>query len=655
MITAMSDCDGNQMACENFVGGVFETASTCGGGSSVGGGMMGGGVPSEYANMGPPTEGANKCLIAPGAIGAAHQLGFSDGYSNTCPGTPAEGSPYMWPMAWSADVDTQSLAYGVDEVMYHSKGRTFYRLDKNWKRTDSVYAKGLLRSVGQGPCENRDLDSQEEGVPVACNNNMDTNQGDPMETMIHKASKMYFITWKNTTNVTVGATDPSLIADCMYMDLMVIGNIRPDWFLDDRGDDTDVQYLGDQHVYYASSTPRLTKQWRKKDFASQYFTMSMAGNPPSQAAADDPDYLDIRWPLILNIPGEGFGDDMLQHYANHTLLTDDDDDLFELVQNFEASGGSCPLYSGNMGDGEESENSFGPPVGGVHIPSNLEVDENSWVSNVYTFSPVWQPPLIVEELSASSTGFAMTEKERVRVESCYDPSSKSVQLNVEFTNIDPIPVGSELELPWMALGYREDEVCSMTPVGGGDTTLIYVSKSPEQNVPKPYMGLMSAATRSFDQSAIGSLYQSLWPLDESMGYSGVSLSTPMLGNEGSPPTVAAMSRSATPNPTSVILSFRQEFETKPEVMHLMYGIGSTPQFGFHTSRSCFDVVDFPTCPATSPTVGDADFSPSRPNSIADPMMEGISIDLSESSSAGATISAWLGALVTLAGSLLFAF
>lgn len=68
MISAMSDCDGNQMACESFVGGAFEAASACGGGASVGGGMMGGGVPSEYANMGPPAEGDNKCLIAPGTF-----------------------------------------------------------------------------------------------------------------------------------------------------------------------------------------------------------------------------------------------------------------------------------------------------------------------------------------------------------------------------------------------------------------------------------------------------------------------------------------------------------------------------------------------------------------------------------------------------------
>lgn len=64
MISGMSDCGGNKMACETFVGGAFEAASGCGGGAPPATGM-GGGVPSEYANMGPPT-GDNKCMIAPG-------------------------------------------------------------------------------------------------------------------------------------------------------------------------------------------------------------------------------------------------------------------------------------------------------------------------------------------------------------------------------------------------------------------------------------------------------------------------------------------------------------------------------------------------------------------------------------------------------------
>jgi len=643
MISSMSDCDGNKMACETFVGGAFEAASGCGGGASE---MGAGGMPSEYATMGPPSIGESKCIIAPGAIGAAHQSGFSDGYSDSCPGTPAEGSPYMLPLAWSADVDTQNLAFGYDEVVHHSRGRTFYRLDKNWKRSDTTLAQGVRRGIGQGPCENIDAEQSEEGV-VACITDMDVAAGDPMETMIHRGSKMYFITWKNSTDVQVGATDPSLIAECNYLDLMVIGNIRPDWFLDDRGDDTDVQYLGDQHIYYASSIPRLAKQWRKKDFASQYFTMSVAGNPPSKNATDD-----IRWPLVLNIPGEGFGDDMLQFYANHSLLSDEDDDVFDLVQNLEASGGSCPLLTGGLGsDGEESGASFGPPTNEVHVPSNLEVDENSWVTNVYTFSPVWKPPLKEQGCSgASAEQMAVTEAGRVTVESCYEPSTNSVKLAFEFQNIEAIPTETGMQLPWMSIGYRPDEVCSMTPVDGGDTELILISQSETENFPKAYTGTMGSNTKRFDPSALGSIYDSLQPLEASVGYSGVSLAAPMLGaSDGS-----MISRSATTvRDGSVVLTLSQEFEKKPDVMHLMYAIGMSATLGIHTSRSCFEIVEFPTCSTNSPA-NNADISFTVGESILSGSTESFvpaEVKVTETSSA-TSFSVASCALVALVGTLL---
>lgn len=640
MISGMSDCGGNKMACETFVGGAFESASACGGGAPPAAGI-GGEIPPEYANMGPPSGGDNKCMIAPGAIGAAHQSGFSKGYSNECPGTPAEGSPYMWPMAWSADVDTKSMAFGYDEVVHHNRGRTFYRLDKNWKRSDTTLAKGVRRGIGQGPCETFDVEQSEEGIK-ACISDTDVAAGDPMTTMIHRGSLMYFITWKNSTDVKVGETNTSLIEECSYMDLFVIGNIRPDWFLDDRGDDTDVQYLGNQHIYYASGTPRLAKQWRKKDFASQYFTMSVAGNPLTKNSTEP------VWPLVLNIPGEGFGDDMLQVYENHTLLTDEDDDIFNLVQNLEANGGSCPLVSSGLGpDGEGSEATIGPPTLEVHIPSNLEVDDNSWFTSVYTYSPVWQPPMKTEEASdVSAMGVAVTQKERVTVESCYDPTTKMVQLSVEYQDIEPIPTESGMQLPWMAIGYREDEICSMTPISGADTKIIMVSQAPTENFPSAYIGNMGPNTKRFDQSAIGAIYQSLWPLDEAIGYKDVSLAAPMLGGASG----AMLSRSATPN-GSVVLSFSQEFDERPEIMHLMYAIGMSPSLGVHTSRSCFDIVKFPTCITSGSDVESApDTEPPAPTvSVQEASTE------SESSASPIAVSTAFGGLVALLGFLSLVF
>jgi len=92
MITAMSDCSGNKMACETFIGGIFEYSLGCASEIEEGEGERGSSS-TDYASMTPPDT---SCMIAPGAIGAAHQSGFSNGYSSTCPGTPAEGSPYMW-------------------------------------------------------------------------------------------------------------------------------------------------------------------------------------------------------------------------------------------------------------------------------------------------------------------------------------------------------------------------------------------------------------------------------------------------------------------------------------------------------------------------------------------------------------------------------
>jgi len=43
--------------------------------------------------------------------------------------------------------------------------------------------------------------------------------------------------------------------------------------------------------------------------------MSMMENPLSKNAGNDTDFDpedSTHWPLLLNIPGEGFGDDMLQ-------------------------------------------------------------------------------------------------------------------------------------------------------------------------------------------------------------------------------------------------------------------------------------------------------------------------------------------------------
>ncbi|KAL3942392.1 MAG: hypothetical protein SGARI_000281, partial [Bacillariaceae sp.] len=461
------------------------------------------------------------------------------------------------------------MAFGSDEIMFHSKGIVSYRLDKNWKRQDWYYQRGVQRSVGQSPCpaENIDLEFS-EGPLLACERN-----NDDYSTMIHRGSKMMFIDWKNGTEV--GSSDPANIEKCEYLDLQVIGNIRPDWFMDDRGDSTDVQYLGDQHVYYEGE-PRLVKQWRKKDFANQYFVMSMLGNPKEDG---------LHWPMILNVPGEGFGDDFLQKYSNQSLLTDEEDYLFLLDEALESIGGACPQMGG-FGDGEA-----GPPTNSdIHIPSNLEVDPNSWFSNVYTFSPVWEPettPADDNIMASGPTGMSTVEADRLTVQSCYDDAAGAVRMSVEFKEIEL--VGPSQTIPWMALGTRETEECLMNPRSGADTPIVLVMQSPLEDTPQAFSGMLPAAARGGSQEAVASIYPTLTVLEQADAFSSVNLQVPT-GDE-------AIERSSGAS-DSVVLEFSQSMTRAeiPETMYMSYAIGAQATLGFHTTRACFEITEFPSCP-----------------------------------------------------------
>merc|ERR1711865_473359 len=186
IVTQLSDCDGNNMACATFMSGKFDPAPGC---ASEAGDNAASSVSADggkdYANMGPPSSSDDaSCSLAPGAIGAAHQAAYSSGYSATCPGTPAEGSPYMGPLAWSEDLDSRSMAYGSDDVVMTSQSRVFYRLDKNWKRSDTTLAQGVRRTVGQGPCAPEQIDQEfsQNGL-IACIMDDDVSTGSPLTTI----------------------------------------------------------------------------------------------------------------------------------------------------------------------------------------------------------------------------------------------------------------------------------------------------------------------------------------------------------------------------------------------------------------------------------------------------------------------------------------
>merc|ERR1711906_23200 len=184
--------------------------------------------------------------------------------------------------------------------------------------------------------------------------------------------------------------------------------------------------------------------------------------------------------------------------------------------------------------------------------------------------------------TTGSSGMATTQDGDITVKSCYDADAKAVELSFEFTNFEMI---GGTDLPWMALGYRESDQCLMNPVGGGDTELILISGDEDA-----YFTLLPKLAKSMDGAAISSIYENMTLLNEKDGYSHVDLHLPSK-------SLAVTKSAHSGAEDSVILHFKQTMSEAPEVMHLMYAIGSTPEVGYHRTRKCFAVTEFPTCPS----------------------------------------------------------
>jgi hypothetical protein len=505
------------------------------------GAMMAPMCPKTCGKCGPAAAAAsstaNTCMIAPGPIGGAHQFGMSSGYHNDCPKTPAQQSKWMWPLAWSAHQHFTSLKYGSDEPQYRSLSKVWYRLDKNWKRMDTYWEKGTLRALGQGPCDKKGAD------PYSCEREK-RNQ-----TMLHRQNKMVFIEW------TGAIGDVNGVANCTAMDLMVIGNIRPDWYMDKRGDSTDVQYLGNQHIMYEGQ-PRLVKQWRKQDFADMFFTVSMQAIP-----GDD----GIHWPLTRNDPGEGFGDDALTVYTNHSLLDDTSDPEFLLDEQIEKAGGMCNFVKG--------DGTSGPPTGEHDvIPSNL-VRDAGFRTIVYTASPVWKP----EPESKPSNGGDQTWKElssSVQFQACQDAANRSVQLSVMFDD-------SKGAHPWAAVSFRKDDECVMTPKSGQDGEVLVALFNEAKGAYELKFGPMPKALKNFGVNTSVFVQQ--------LRVVGATSNEP----------ISKPSASLTDGKLTVVFSFSTDPQLSPSssvsLGKLSYAVGNDAAMAYHGSRGCF-AVDFASLP-----------------------------------------------------------
>lgn len=339
--------------------------------------------------------------------------------------------------------------------------------------------------------------------------------------------------------------------------------------------------------------------------------MSMQANlPENDNTTNDKNKDDtIYWPLTLNIPGEGFGDDSLQTYSHHELLDEDVTEPFLLDEALEKAGGSCP----EMDRGEGAD---GPPTGQAeHVPSNLEIDPNSWVSNVYTFSPVWEPKVSLpssitvasDEASTISNsgnedGWAYTQAgPSTQVASCVDPFTDLIQFKITFDNLEIL---EEESIPWLSLAFRPDSECLMSPRGGGDQDALFLLSSTIEkkeafaaaaslvsSETTAHIGSLSPSLKSFDNNVVSSLQNSLSPLSGSPDYDQVQVVTELNNDQDT---------------ASVLLSFQYNVKSRLsssplETLHMTYAIGRTSEIGYHATRACFEVVDFPTCATATST------------------------------------------------------
>lgn len=261
---------------------------------------------------------------------------LSVGYSHNCSNTPGRGSPYMWPLAWKAKMHSASIPYGTNSPYSEADGVDWYRLDLNWHRQD-LYV--------------------DESTTT---------------TTLHRGGLLVFLT----------RVAGKGIISCSKTEGVPAGNIRPDWFLDRRGGgQIDLQYLGKEHIYYRGR-PRLARKWRKSDFQDQVFTVSTD------------EYLNenrTRFPLTINIPGEGGVNDSLKSWYDHVPLDVDDLSPFLLEQEYT---GDCPVNHPSGRPGSST----------TPIPSALEKDVNAFRTVLWSGSPYAPTNTTTEAPTAAPSG-----------------------------------------------------------------------------------------------------------------------------------------------------------------------------------------------------------------------------------------------------------
>merc|ERR1719284_53518 len=518
----MATCSAVASGCTTWSQGRFAYAGICNADGSMkdveaASGSSTGGADDATKPLLPP------CTLAPGPMGAAHQNGMSEGYRVDCEDAPGRNSPYQWPLRYQAKFESTSLPLPeTGRESYFSEGTVYYDLSRNWKRQDTISRGGSLPFVTEDML------------------------GSSNTTVLHRGSEMVFLDhWENGTTT------------CKKMDMGVIGNIRPDWFMDNRGSATSTQYVGNQHIFHRGK-PTLVTQWRKKDFADMYFVMSMAAKPDENG---------VHWPLQRNDPGEGFGDDNLHSFYEHKELSEDDEGLFLIDQGYD-----CP--SVDSGSDEQ-----GPPVSSLEEeePSSLNVDEAGWFEFEYTFSP--DGPATVEEAMAelesqsgkNCAGANMESKEVMFTAELQDAGELKACINEEGVIEAHAEFESEEEV-WVAIGLRPidgPEFCSMTPAN------IIMAEPKDGGSWSIMQGPIAQGLHKFTvtEEEVQRQYDAMEPLNED----NEAVSVNRVGS-------------------TTILTILHMPEDNEHFL-VTWALGKTPTMNYHVTRGCLDIKlsELPSC------------------------------------------------------------
>jgi len=517
----MSTCDQVADACKTWSRGNFVFAGKCAEGAT------GSATAHNHAPTanGAPTAAPRPqpaCKIAPGPMGAAHQHAQARGYPSNCDDAPAKNSKYQLPSRWKASHHSISLPFddNREDTYYTTTGTVYYDFSKNYKRADTFETTG--------------------NVPFGFNGPADDWTGRKSSTMLHRGDKMFFINYMKDGTAT-----------CTYLD-MIVGNIRPDWYMDNRGAATSVQFLGNQHIYPMNSSgarPTLVKQWRKKDFADMYFVMSVANEPDKDG---------VHWPIQMNVPGEGFGPDGLQSYWNHEQFGEEEvDAIFFVDRDLDCK----PHSYGEM----EGEGGGGPPdMGEKEIPSKLNVDEAGWFELEYTASP--QGPSLARAMFAAQGKSGAKDAKPTRPGFVDLSGQGSLQVCKQSSGKVHVTANFPSASGWGAVGIRPSERCRMVPA-----TAHVTHKLGGDSDWSVHTGDLSNDMRSGSSAGF-------------VANAKVAQGVEVVRADG-----------------GLVMSFTTDAPTGDEI-HFSFALGKSAEMSYHSSRGCASVGNIPTCSASSDQV-----------------------------------------------------